>query len=419
MADLSLAKASAWTTASTIVKIAAGLLIVKMLALTFGPAGVGLAGNFRQMITVLGLLAGAGIFNGVTKYVAQYQENPAQLKIVIGTSAAIVMCFSTLFGILLIVGAKPISVALFGKSDYQLLVRLVALVQMGIAWSNLSLAIIKGFRDARGTALALIIASLMGIISYFLCSQLAGYQGALLGMALFPAMLVVPAGVLLVKRDDILIHYLVPRWDRRISANLGKYTLMALITSCTIPVAYVLMRKLLASYYGWDEVGIWQGVSSISDAYLQFITAALSVYLLPTLSRLTNKRDLVREVIRTLRFVLPLVAIAGFALWLLRDLAITFLFSNSFYQMRDLFAWQLAGDVLKAGSYVFGYLVIARESLRLYVLTEVFQFALLTSISSWLIPVHGALGAAQAYLVAYNIYFVICCGVFLIYRKYL
>ncbi len=28
---------------------------------------VGQAGNFRQMITVLGVLAGAGIFNGVTK----------------------------------------------------------------------------------------------------------------------------------------------------------------------------------------------------------------------------------------------------------------------------------------------------------------------------------------------------------------
>lgn len=388
-----------------------------MLALTFGPAGVGLAGNFRQMVTVLGLLAGAGIFNGVTKYVAQYQYDPAQLKILIGTSAAIVLSFSTLFGILLIVGAQPISVALFGQSDYQLLVRLVALVQMGIAWSNLSLAIIKGFRDARGSALALIIASLMGIIVYLTCSQLAGYQGALLGMALFPAMLVVPASILLVKRDDVFIHYLIPRWDRRFSATLGKYTLMALITSCTIPIAYILMRKLLASDYGWDEVGIWQAVSSISDAYLQFITAALSVYLLPTLSRLTSKQDLVREVIRTLRFVLPLVAIAGFALWLLRDLVITFLFSNSFYRMRDLFAWQLAGDVLKAGSYVFGYLVIARESLRLYVLTELFQFTLLISLSSWLIPVHGALGAAQAYMVAYNIYFGICCGIFLVYRR--
>ncbi len=63
----------------------------------------------------------------------------------------------------------------------------------------------------------------------------------------------------------------------------------ALITSVTLPVAYVMMRKLLAAYYSWDKVRIWQGVSSISDAYLQFITASFTVYFLPTLSRLTDK----------------------------------------------------------------------------------------------------------------------------------
>ena len=73
-----------------------------------------------------------------------------------------------------------------------------------------------------------------------------------------------------------------------LASQLGKFTLMALITSVTLPVAYVMMRNLLAAHYSWDEVGIWQGVSSISDAYLQFITASFSVYLLPTLSRLTS-----------------------------------------------------------------------------------------------------------------------------------
>lgn len=55
---MSLAKASLWTAASTLVKIGAGLLVVKLLAVSFGPAGVGQAGNFRQMVTVLGVLAG-------------------------------------------------------------------------------------------------------------------------------------------------------------------------------------------------------------------------------------------------------------------------------------------------------------------------------------------------------------------------
>ena len=80
--------------------------------------------------------------------------------------------------------------------------------------------------------------------------------------------------------------------------------------------------------------------------------------------------------------------------------------------MRDLFAWQLVGDVLKVGAYVYGYLVIAKASLRFYILTEISQFTLLTAFSHWLIPAHGAIGAAQAYMATYIVYFALCCGVF-------
>lgn len=414
---MSLAKASIWTAASTLVKIGAGLLVVKLLAVSYGPSGIGQAGNFRQLVTVLGVLAGAGIFNGVTKYVAQYRDEPQQLRGVVGTASAMVLGFSTLLAIAFVLAAAPISRALFGHDHYQGLVRLVALVQLGIAWANLLLALLKGFRDAAGNALALIAGSLIGVLAYLLCWKVGGYQGALLGLALVPALAVVPAAVMLARRRAIPFAYLRPRWDAALAGQLGKFTLMALITSVTLPVAYVMMRNLLAAHYSWDEVGIWQGVSSISDAYLQFITASFSVYLLPTLSRLTAKSDITREIGKALKFVLPAVAAASLTVWLLRDFAIWLLFSAKFTAMRDLFAWQLVGDVLKVGAYVYGYLVIARASLRLYVLAEISQFALLTAFSHWLIPNHGAAGAAQAYMATYIVYFALCSSVFLIWRK--
>jgi len=414
---MSLAKASVWTAASTLVKIGAGLLVVKLLAVTYGPSGVGQAGNFRQLVTVLGVLAGAGIFNGVTKYVAQYHDDPDHLRKVVGTSSAMVLGFSTLLAIIFVTAAAPISQGLFGHTHYQGLVRLVALVQMGIAWANLLLALLKGFRDASGNALALIAGSIIGVAAYFLSWHFGGYEGALLGIALVPALVVLPAAVMMAKRRAIPFAYLKPRWDTFYAGQLGKFTVMALITSVTLPVAYVMMRNLLAAHYSWDEVGIWQGASSISDAYLQFITASFSVYLLPTLSRLTEKSDITREIVKSLKFVLPAVAAASFTVWLLRDFAIWLLFSAKFTAMRDLFAWQLVGDVLKVGAYVYGYLVIAKASLRFYVLTEISQFTLLTAFSHWLIPAHGALGAAQAYMATYIVYFALCSSVFLIWRK--
>lgn len=106
---MSLAKASVWTAASTLVKIGAGLLVVKLLAVSFGPSGVGLAGNFRQLVTVLGVLAGAGIFNGVTKYVAQHHDDAEKLRTVVGTSSAMVLGFSTLLAVVFLLAAAPIS----------------------------------------------------------------------------------------------------------------------------------------------------------------------------------------------------------------------------------------------------------------------------------------------------------------------
>lgn len=414
---MSLAKASVWTAASTLVKIAAGLLVVKLLAVSFGPSGVGQAGNFRQLVTVLGVLAGAGIFNGVTKLVAEHHASPDALRRVLGTASAMVLGFSTLLAAIFLLAAQPISVALFGHDDYQGLVWLVALVQMGIAWANLALAIVKGFRDASGNAFALISGSIIGVAAYYLCYRVGGYEGALLGLALVPALVVIPAMAVLMKRGRVPLGFLKPSWNGELAGHLGKFTVMALITAVTMPVAYVMMRNQLAAHYSWDDVGIWQGVSSISDAYLQFITASFTVYLLPTLSRLKEKADISRELIKSLRFVLPAVAAASFAVWLLRDVAIWLLFSEKFTAMRDLFAWQLVGDVLKVGAYVFGYLVIAKASLRFYVLAEVTQFALLSGFAYYLIPLHGAQGAAQAYMATYIIYFALCCGVFLLWRR--
>lgn len=415
---MSLAKASIWTAGSTLIKIGVGLLVVKLLAVTFGPSGVGQAGNFRQLITVLGVLSGAGIFNGITKYVAEYHQQPERLRAVLGTSSAIVLGFSTLLALIFLLAAKPVSIALFGHADYQNVVRAVAFIQMGIAYANLFLAILKGYRDAMGNALAVIGGSLIGVVAYYICFRIGGYPGALVGLALVPALVVIPAAAMLIRRKTIPLSYLKLSWDKALASHLGKFTIMALITSVTLPVAYVMMRNLLADRYGWDAVGIWQGVSSISDAYLQFITASFTVYLLPTLSRLKAKADISREILRSLKFVLPAVATASLIVWLLRDFAIWLLFSHQFTAMRDLFAWQLVGDVLKVGSYVFGYLVIAKASLRFYILTEVSQFLLLTGFAHWLIPMNGSLGAAQAYMATYIVYFTLCSCVFLMYRRH-
>ncbi|MGP1931645.1 MAG: lipid III flippase WzxE, partial [Arsenophonus sp. ET-DL12-MAG3] len=211
--------------------------------------------------------------------------------------------------------------------------------------------------------------------------------------------------------------YFKPCWNSVISRNLGKFTLMTLITSVTLPIAYIMMRNLLAKEYSWDEVGIWQAVSSISDIYLQFITISFNIYLLPTLAKLQDKNSISIEIFKTLKFVLPTVFILSSIIWLFRDLIILLFFSVEFTTMRDLFIWQLIGDVLKVGAYVFGYLVIAKAALYFYILTEIIQFILLIGFSYFLIPAYGALGATQSYMITYIVYFILYNSIFYFYFR--
>lgn len=162
---------------------------------------------------MLGVLAGAGIFNGVTKYVAQHHDDAEKLRTVVGTSSAMVLGFSTLLAIVFC-WRRRLLVRDCSDTHYQGLVRLVAFVQMGDRLGEPA-ALMKGFRDAAGNALALILGSIIGVIAYYFCYRLGGYEGALLGLALVPALVVVPAAFMLMRRGNVPLSYLKPQWDKR------------------------------------------------------------------------------------------------------------------------------------------------------------------------------------------------------------
>ncbi|MGR6981740.1 lipid III flippase WzxE [Testudinibacter sp. P27/CKL/0425] len=414
----SLGSTTLWTAASTVAKIFVGLLAVKLLAIAFGTEGVGRAANYMTLLTVLGVFAGAGIFNGVTKYVAEYEQQPLQLQRTLATSSTIILGFSLLLGVTLLLFATPIADFLFAEAGYQNVIRLLALLQFGIALSNYFLAILRGQRNAKANALSIILGALLGVIGFLLGLFVFGYQGALVGLAIVPAVTIIPAYFLLTKRQsNFSLTLLKPHFDRAQAKKLLKFSGMVFVTAITLPLAYILMRDWLQDAYSMHDVGLWQGVSKISDAYLQFITAAFSVYLLPTFSKLNAPQPIKQEVWKALKFVLPTVLVVSCAIYLLRDLVIRILFSEQFLPMENLFLWQLLGDVFKVSAYIFGYLIVAKAALKLYVLAEIVQFSLLLGTSYWLIPLHGAQGATQSYMITYISYFLLCAIGFAVYQK--
>ncbi|MBE2895255.1 lipid III flippase WzxE [Pasteurellaceae bacterium NCTC 11878] len=418
----SLGGATIWTGASTLIKIGVGLLVVKLLAIYYGPKGVGLAANYMTLLTVLGVFAGAGIFNGVTKYVSQFEHDAETSQSILGSASFIILLFSGCLGAAMLLFAKPIALFLFTKPGYHHIIQMVAFCQLGIALSNYFLAILRGYRDAKYNAISTIIGAVLGMVAFSVGLYLFDYQGALVGLALVPGLAFIPAFFALKRyhaqhEPHFNLAFLKPHFNGAQSKKLLTFSFMVFVTAVTIPVAYILMRNWLNEGYGLEAVGLWQGVSKISDAYLQFVTAAFSVYLLPTFAKLHERGQIKQEVGRALKFVFPVTLAISLAIYFLRDVIIRILFSQQFSAMNELFLWQLCGDIFKVSSYIFGYLIVAKAALKLYILAEITQFALLLGSAFVLIPLNGAQGATQSYMLTYVVYFILCVIGFGLYQR--
>ena len=134
----------------------------------------------------------------------------------VGTSSAMVLGFYVA-GRRLLLAAAPIR-GLFGHTHYQGWCARWRSFRWGSPGKPAAGAD-ESFRDAAGNALALILGSIIGVIAYYFCYRLGGYEGALLGLALVPALVVIPAAFMLMRRGNVPLNYLKPQWDKMLAGS--------------------------------------------------------------------------------------------------------------------------------------------------------------------------------------------------------
>ncbi len=179
---------------------------------------------------------------------------------------------------------------------------------------------------------------------------------------------------------------------------------MAITSALTVPVSLIMVRNILISQVGWDAAGQWQAVYKISEVYLGVITMTLGTYYLPRLSSLTGVDAIISEIYKTARVIIPIVAIMAFGVYLLRDVAISLLFTEAFRNARDLFAIQLTGDVIKIAAWLYAYPMLSRGTTKWYVSTEILFTVSFVVLAYLLVRGYGATGVNMAYTINYILY---------------
>lgn len=403
-------KALIGTSALTAMSVAARgislLLISKLLATVGGPSAYAALGNFQNVFAATSLLATGSTSIGITKYTAELYDAEDDQRGIWRAGFTTTLFASLFFALVLIAAAGPVSLGTMGTTGYEWLVYALAAALLPSALNLVLLAILNGKKAIAAYVLSNIAASLALLALTYLLLIPFGWVGAIIALIVHQAATLPLTAYLTWKQPWFSWDAIVGHGRRIDFERLGKYAAMAIVSAIMAPLAQYLTRQFLTLSFDADTAGLWEAVNRFSAMYLLVVISPLTVYYLPRLSEIRTSAELRKEVRLGYTVILPAAAIMAAVIYLFRHQIILLLFSQDFLPMSDLMAWQAIGDVLKIGSWLLGFIMLARGMRTAFITTEIVfsctSILLIVAFTWWL----GPIGAPIGYTVNYAIYWV-------------
>ncbi|WP_180182879.1 O-antigen translocase [Acinetobacter sp. YH01020] len=401
---MNLLKTSVLNGVAVLIKTATMFLLNKILAVYVGPAGYAAIGQFQNFIQMITTFAGSAVNTAVIKYTAEYHEDEKKQRAVWKTAGSIVSIFSFIFTFLVFTFHQQLSFWIFKTGDYGSILIWFAVFLIFFNLNALLLAILNGKKEILKLVVANIAGSLFSLVITGLLAVNFGLYGALVALSIYQSLNFIVTLFLSCRSEWFNFSYIWGRIDPEIAKKIAAFAAMALVSAICVPLSQIVIRGYLVHEYNAVYAGYWEAMIRLSAAYLMLVTTTLSVYYLPRLSELTNIQEIKKEVYLGYKFIFPLAALGGTAVYLLKDWIIPLLFSAAFLPMRELFLWQMIGDSLKIGSWILAYLMLGKAMTKLFISTEIIFACSSVALTYLCTQYFGFKGVSIAHLVNYALY---------------
>lgn len=386
------------TAVVTGLRVLAALAVNKIIALRFGPSGMAALGTFQNFTGLAIVLGSAGIGQGTVALMARASGSARRAE-VFSVSTGVIVAASLPIAVAILLLRSAISVWLYGNAEFSAPIGVFALllVPVNLGMSYLNVAAGLGQRRLYLAMLLLVgVATLAVVLPLIDGFRLGGALLAAQVASLLPFVLL--AGWFARTRQFAAADF-IPRLDPSLVSEFSPYPPMAFATALVMPLVQLAVRGRIASAFGVEDAGIWQGLVKVTESYMMMVGYLMVLVLIPKFSTTTDD-GLRRTAVRDAAVASGAVAVLAFGVWIARDLIIDIVLSPRFRPMVALMPAYLLGDVARSAGLVLGAALLARGRVRDFLLAE-FAFALTYLAATWLlISSMGAAGATLAYLVA-------------------
>ena len=225
---------------ASIIQMAVGVVIVKILAITIGPTGVALMGQFTNFKDVISTIANGSFGQGVTKYIA---DQEVENKKVLATSNIFTLFFSVTISIIVVSFSNSLSILLFGTNEYYYVLIIFACTLPFFAFNNLLLATINGYRDYKILIKVKITNSLIALLVSGLLAWYFLIQGALIAQAINTSVIFFVSILIIYKVRGNYFSFDFTKYDKKVLKSLLAFTLMAITSTLLSANISILVCK--------------------------------------------------------------------------------------------------------------------------------------------------------------------------------
>lgn len=379
-------------------RLVCGLAVIKALSWFLGPAQFGTVSQLNAVCMVFYTFAGGAVNNGLVVQAggepnADIRNRWLATALAIGFGASLLL--ASLAAILYLTGSE----LLFGTDAIKTAFIGIACTQVIIGVGNILLSYASGTRDVKSFATAQIVGTLAWAALTVAATMGFGYNGAIWAIVLAPACSSVVI-IILYQARLRAVWSLVGVFDSVRTTKLLQASGLLILAICALPIGQTIVRADLAARNSWYDVGIWQSVVRLSDAYMQ-VFGVLAVHLL--LPRLLQHNNLAARrvvLVKIGAIMITLFVLGSIVLYLIRVPVIQLAYSAEFLPAVAYIAPQLGADFAKVLAWILVYWFVAAGILSAQPAAEILQ-AVCFVVFYWLLwPLQGAMAPVYSHLLS-------------------
>lgn len=389
-----------------LVRLFISFFIQRLLATTFGEAGIAKIGSIRNLTQILTSSSSLGVFNGVVKYVSENENDKKELSKLFTSAFIFGIIGSLLTSLILFFNADFIAVSLFGDMGFSGVIKYLAFIPPIISFNRICYGLVNGLSDYKKHAKIELVSYIFSVVFLLIGLCFFSLKGVLFAIAFAPIINFMVLIIVFLKKIKAYIKIKTKGLDLKYLRPLLAFTLMSFVSTLLINYIELDIRTVITNRIDINEAGYWTAMNFISKNYMVFSSSIFTMYVIPKFAKIKTSKAFTKEVIYIYKTLLPLFGLGMLGVYFGRHIIVDLIYPN-FNGVEVLFKWQLLGDFTKLLTFVIAIQFLAKKMVWTFIITELMSLSLFYFLSLYYVDIYGAEGVVIAHFYRYIVYFFI------------